>query len=94
MPQLFFRPGRDAEGAEGVREALGSALYSYSMNYMNLPCANVPAGFHEDPATGGQPVNVQIIARRWREDLAVDAAEAIETRIGRLCDRLWARYDG
>ena len=91
MPGLFFRPGRDVEGAEGVREALGSALYSYSMNYMNLPCANVPAGYHEDAATGGQPVNVQIVARRWREDLAVDAAEAVEARVGRMCDRLWAR---
>ena len=91
LPQPFFRPGRDAEGADGVREALGSALYSYSMNYMNLPCANVPAGYHEDAATGGQPVNVQIIARRWREDLAVDAAEVVEARVGRMCDRLWAR---
>ena len=61
------------------------------MNYMNLPCANVPAGYHEDAATGGQPVNVQIIARRWREDLAVDAAEVVEARVGRMCDRLWAR---
>lgn len=91
LPQPFFAPGRDAEGPEGVREALGSALYSYSINYMNLPAANVPAGFHEDAATGGQPVNVQIIARRWREDLAVDAAEAVEQRVGRMCDRLWAR---
>ncbi|MEL6793281.1 MAG: amidase, partial [Pseudomonadota bacterium] len=91
LPQPFFRPGRDAEGAEGVREALGSALWSYSMNYLNLPAANVPAGFHEDAATGGQPVSVQIVARRWREDLAVDAAEAVEARVGRMCDRLWAR---
>lgn len=91
LPQPFFRPNRDAEGPEGVREALGSALWSYSMNYLNLPAGNVPAGFHEDPATGGQPVNVQIIARRWREDLAVDACAAVEARVGRMCERLWAR---
>ena len=91
LPQPFFSPGRDLEGADGVREALGSALYSYSMNFINLPCGNVPAGYHEDAATGGQPVNVQIVARRWREDLALDACEAIEARVGRMCDRLWAR---
>ncbi|MEO0360874.1 MAG: amidase family protein [Pseudomonadota bacterium] len=93
LPQPFFRPGRDAEGAEGVREALGTAHYSYSMNFLNLPCANVPAGFHDDQATGGQPVNVQIVARRWREDLALDAAEAVEARVGRMAPKLWARED-
>ena len=93
LPQPFFRPGRDAEGAEGVREALGSAYYSYSMNYLNLPAANVAAGYLEDSATGGQPINVQIVARRWREDLACDAAEAVEARVGRMCERLWAREE-
>ena len=36
-------------------------------------------------------MNVQIVARRWREDLAVDAAIAIEARAGRMCDALWQR---
>ena len=90
LPQPFFRPDRDAEGAEGVREALGSALWSYSMNFMGLPAANVPARLAE-LAGGPQPVAVQIVARRWREDLAVDACIAIEDRVGRMCDALWAR---
>jgi hypothetical protein len=34
---------RDEHGAEGVREVLGSALYSYAMNFMGLPAAIVPA---------------------------------------------------
>lgn len=90
LPQPFFRPDRDAEGAEGVREALGSALWSYSMNFLGLPAANVPARLAELP-NGPQPINVQIVARRWREDLAVDACIAIEDRVGRMCDALWAR---
>ncbi len=90
LPQPFFAPDRDAEGPDGVREALGSALWSYSMNYMGLPAGNIPIHVAALPQ-GPQPINVQIVGRRWREDLIVDAAIAIEARVGRLCDVLWAQ---
>ncbi|MFW8593404.1 amidase family protein [Cribrihabitans neustonicus] len=90
LPQPFFRPGRDTEGTEGVQEVLGSAVYSYAMNFMGLPAASVPARLAALPA-GVQPVNVQIAARRWREDLAVEACAAIEARAGRMCTELWER---
>ncbi|MFW8634136.1 amidase family protein [Cribrihabitans pelagius] len=90
LPQPFFRPGRDTEGPEGVQEVLGSAVYSYAMNFMGLPAASVPARLAELPA-GPQPINVQITARRWREDLAVEACAAIEARAGRMCEALWER---
>ena len=90
LPQPFFGPDRDTEGAEGVREALGSALWSYSMNFMGLPAGSVPARLAELPK-GPQPINVQIVGRRWREDLVVDACIAIEARVGRMCDALWER---
>lgn len=86
MPTMPFRWNRDTEGEEGVREVLGAAIYSYSMNYMGLPAGNVAAGFHN-----GLPVNVQIIGPRFREDHILDACEAIETATGRMCERLWAR---
>lgn len=88
LPQPFFKPDRDTEGAEGVHEVLGCAVYSYAMNYLGLPAAVVPARLADLPA-GPQPINVQIAARRWREDLAVDAALAIETRIGQMAPLLW-----
>lgn len=90
LPQPFFAPDRDTQGPEGVREVLGSALWSYSMNFMGLPAACVPTHVAELPQ-GPQPMNVQIVARRWREDLAVDASAAIEARLGRMCDLLWQR---
>jgi amidase len=34
---------------------------------------------------------VQLIASRYREDLCLDAAEAIERRAGTLVGRLWER---
>ena len=90
LPQPFFRPDRDTEGAEGVREALGSALWSYSMNFMGLPAGNFPTHLAKLPQ-GDQPINVQLVGRRWREDLIVDAMIAAEARLGTLCDVLWGR---
>ncbi len=92
LPQPFFKPDRDTEGAEGVHEVLGCAVYSYAINYMGLPAGCVPSRLAELPQ-GPQPINVQIVARRWREDLAVDACAAIEARVGRMCDLLWQRME-
>ncbi|SLN16718.1 amidase family protein [Ruegeria meonggei] len=92
LPQPFFGPDRDTDGAEGVHEVLGCAVYSYAMNFLGLPAACVPARLAQLPK-GPQPINVQIAARRWREDMAVDAAAAIESRVGQMCLPLWDRMD-
>ncbi|WP_425077927.1 amidase family protein [Ruegeria denitrificans] len=92
LPQPFFKPDRDTEGAEGVHEVLGCAVYSYAMNFLGLPAACVPARLAELPK-GPQPISVQIAAQRWREDLAVDAAAAIEARVGQMCLPLWEKTE-
>ena len=84
MPTPVFTWDRDTQGEEGVREVLGSAIYSFSMNFMGLPAGNVPAAMHDD-----HPVGVQIVGRRFREDLILDALEAIEERAGVMAPRLW-----
>lgn len=93
LPQPFFRPDRDTEGADGVREVLGTALYSYSMNFMGLPAGCMPTRISELPQ-GTQPTSVQIVGRRWREDLIVDAMQAIEARGPSVPETLWARMEG
>ena len=92
LPQPFFAPDRDTEGAEGVQEVLGAALWSYAMNFVGLPAGSVPARLADLPK-GPQPINIQIVGRRWREDLVVDAMAAIEARVGRMCDVLWQRMN-
>lgn len=90
LPQPFFAPGRDADGEEGMMEALGAAIWSFSMNYLGLPAGNVPAGF--TTARGaGQPIGVQIVGRRFREDMVLDACEAVERRVGVMAERLFAQ---
>lgn len=81
-----FKWDRDTEGQEGVREVLGSAFYSYSMNFMGLPAGNIPANYND-----GLPVGVQIVGQRFREDLILEACEAIEERVGAMAHKLWAR---
>lgn len=93
LPQPFFKPDRDTEGAEGVREVLGSALWSYSMNFMGLPAGSVPTLLADLPQ-GPQPINIQIVGQRWREDMIVDACVAIEDRLGKMCDPLWKLMAG
>jgi amidase len=90
LPVPFYAPGRDAEGAEGLRETMGQAFWSTLGNYLGLPAGNVPAGLG-DFAEGPKPIGVQILGQRWREDLVVDAMIAIEDRLGTLSSQLWAR---
>ncbi|GIR31354.1 MAG: hypothetical protein CM15mP45_06500 [Deltaproteobacteria bacterium] len=39
----------------------------------------------------GRPAGVQIIGRRFREDLILDAMQKIEDRVGVLTEQLWNR---
>ncbi|MCH2164393.1 MAG: amidase family protein [Marinovum sp.] len=86
----FFAAGRDAEGQEGARDALGGSHWSFIMNFTGLPAGNIPT--HIAPLeTGAQPIGVQIAGRRWREDLIVDAMVAIESAIPPTCTTLWEK---
>ena len=89
LPRPTFAWDRDTQGREGVREVLGSAYYSYAMNFMGLPAAIVPANFND-----GLPVGVQIVGQRFREDLILDAAEAVEDSVGIMSHRLWQGQAG
>ena len=58
----------------------------YAVNLLGLPAAAVPTGLH-----AGVPIGVQIIGPRFREDLCLDAAQAIENAVGVLAERLLDR---
>ena len=75
----------DALGLAQTKDLFDSAIYSYSINYLGLPAGFVPVDLVED-----LPAGVQLIGRRFREDVILDAMAAIEQRAGRLVDQLWA----
>jgi Asp-tRNA(Asn)/Glu-tRNA(Gln) amidotransferase A subunit family amidase len=43
--------------------------------FLGLPCASVPTGLSR-----GIPIGVQLVGARFRKDIYLDAAEAIELR--------------
>lgn len=78
-------PREDTISAERVREIFWNDIrFISAINVLGLPGAVVPVTLHD-----GRPIGVQLIAGRYREDLALDAAAAIEKRAGMLVRRLW-----
>jgi amidase len=76
--QLPFEHGWDALSYENAMATLDIMSPVTPANLLGLPSACVPAG--RDAATN-LPIGVLITGRRMREDLCLDAAEAIETRL-------------
>ena len=81
-----FANDADIPGNAPFTDVLGAAHYSFAFNYLGLPAGLVPADLND-----GLPVGVQVVGRRWREDLVLDALEAIEARVGVMADELWRR---
>lgn len=81
-----FLVDADLKGDEAVRDIFRASIYISTMNLLGLPAAITPVTFHE-----GLPIGVQLISRRYREDLCLSAAEIIEQAIGMPVAQLWAR---
>jgi len=77
----------DLGGEARVRSLFWNDLrFMSSINVLGLPAAVVPIGF-----AGDNPVGVQLVASRYREDVCLDAATAIEARVGVMAAELWRR---
>lgn len=76
----------DLESKAKVQEIFRAFTYMSSINLLGLPAAIVPTGLH-----AGAPIGVQLVGSRYREDIVLDAAQAIEDRVGVLARQLWAR---
>jgi amidase len=76
----------DARGLQETKDLFDALVYSYGINYLGLPAGLVPIDLVDD-----LPAGVQIVGRRFREDVILDAMAAVEQRAGRLVDRLWKR---
>jgi len=79
-----FPQGEDLLGEARLVRMLDEQSMLYGVNLLGLPASAVPTGLHD-----GVPLGVQIVGRRFREDMCLDAAQAIEDRVGVLAHRLW-----
>jgi amidase len=71
-----FEVGQDRT-PEGVAENLKTMRMAKAVNALGLPAVAVPVGIG-----GGLPQVAQVIGPRYREDLCLDAATAVEERLG------------
>lgn len=74
-----FAPGeelRDEESHQRIQRALRLCT---ATSFVGVPAVAVPTGVVE-----GLPYGVQLIGRSYREDLCLEAAEAVERRLGVL----------
>jgi amidase len=74
-----FEVGFDLTGADAVAELLARMRMIVPVNLLGVPAVAVGAGIEN-----GLPQGVQVIGPRFREDLCLDAAQAIETALGTL----------
>jgi amidase len=74
-----FPVGSDVRGADWSLQWLHAIRLIVTVNLLGLPSVAVPVGVAD-----GLPQGVQVIASRFREDLCLDAAEAIERRLGTI----------
>jgi amidase len=74
-----YRQGFDIESA-----ARTAALWRECATMMAVPVLGLPAMAVPTGAVDGLPMGVQIVGQRFREDLCLAAAEAIEARAGVL----------
>lgn len=81
-----FPQDEDLKGPERMKQMLDEQSMLYVVNFLGLPSAAVPTGLHD-----GVPIGVQIVGPRFREDLCLDAAQAIEDAVGVLAEKLWAK---
>ncbi len=73
-----FEVGKDLTAA-GVADIHRGMRMALAVNTLGLPAVAIPVGIGD-----GLPQVVQVIGPRYREDLCLDAAEAIEDRLGTL----------
>ena len=76
----------DARSREELHDLFNAALYSTGINYLSLPAGVTPIGLVDN-----LPAGIQIVGRRFREDLILDALQVVEDRVGVLARELWAR---
>lgn len=83
---LPFAPNDDASSPERFNQILAGHAPLVAVNYLGLPSVAVPVDLHESG-----PIGVQLIGRPLREDVCLDAAQAIEDRVGVMTEQLWSR---
>lgn len=72
-----FAPGEEVRDAESHQRVQNAMRLCTATSFVGVPAVAVPTG-----VVDGLPYGVQVIGRSYREDLCLEAAEAVERRLG------------
>ncbi len=94
LPELLdglLMVGQDVRSRDETLAIWHSLRPSIAVNLLGLPAAFAPTGLDGggEQGTAALPNGVQIMASRYREDVALDAAQVIQDAVGSLAPRLW-----
>jgi amidase len=78
--ELSIPVGMDTQGRDAVARMLQALKYQLAIPVLGLPSLAVPMGTHEK-----LPIGIQIVSRKFREDLCIAAGELIEAREPPVC---------
>ena len=78
--ELSLPAGIDTQGIKAVKRMLEALKYQLAIPVLGLPSLAVPMGLHDN-----LPIGIQIVSRRFREDLCLSAGEIIESREPPVC---------
>ncbi|MEL7158183.1 MAG: amidase [Actinomycetota bacterium] len=89
MMSPLYRWDYDVHDHEAFQAFLDTSIYSFGINYLGLPAGVIGLDLVE-----GLPAAVQIVGRRYREDLICAALAQVEAANGGpLTQQLWAREE-
>jgi amidase len=74
-----FEVGYDVAGVDQAWDVMNQLRLVVAVNLMGIPAVALPVGVAD-----GLPMGVQVIGDRYREDLALDGAAAIERALGTI----------
>jgi len=77
---IQFPHDADLDPINGAALTVDRIRFITPANILGIPAAAVPTG-----VANGLPTGVQVYADRWREDLCLEGAEIIESRLGQIC---------
>ena len=76
-PEVALPVNIDIQDEAGTARMLDALRFQFVLPVLGLPGLAVPTA-----PVDGLPMGVQVVSRRYREDLCLDAGEIIETHLG------------